>query len=99
MMARIPLAYRNAITLVSVALMVIVSAVISTALADRNARDLVARYEADKRATAAANRVVLCALFSSQLNAFEDATTPTGKESYKAWLQVYRLTQCEPERQ
>jgi hypothetical protein len=97
-MVVIPPAYRNAVVLISVAAMMVVSAVISIALADRNARELVARYEADKRATAAANRVVLCALFSSQLNAFADATTSTGKESYKAWLEVYRLTQCEPTR-
>ena len=94
--AIIPLAYRNAVTLITVAVMVVASAVISTSLADRNARDLVARYEADKRATGEANRAFYCALFTSQLNAFDDATSPAGKESYDGWLGVYRLAKCEP---
>jgi hypothetical protein len=94
----IPPAYRTAVMLISVALMIIASAVISTALADRNARELVARYEADKRVTAEANRAFYCALFASQLEAFSDATTPTGKKSYDGWLGVYRLAKCEPAR-
>jgi hypothetical protein len=101
--------YWLAVVMLSVAAMVVVSAVISTALADRNARALVSRYEADKAATAAtdekeraataeANRQFYCALFGSQLDAFETATTPTGKKSYDGWLGVYRLARCQPAR-
>lgn len=68
------------------------------AIANGNAREQLARYEADKQATAAADKVVTCALFTSQLNAFDKATTPAGKESYEGWLGVYRLARCEPKR-
>jgi hypothetical protein len=88
--------YWVAVIMFSVAAMVVVSAVISTALADRNARALVARYEADKRATAEGNRAFYCALFGSQLEAFSDASSPAGKKSYDGWLGVYRLAKCEP---
>jgi hypothetical protein len=101
--------YWLAVVMISIAAMVVVSAVISTALADRNARALVARYEADKAATAAAdekekaataeaNRQFYCALFSSQLDAFATATTPAGKKSYDGWLGVYRIARCQPAR-
>lgn len=90
--------YWVAVAMITVAAMVVVSAVISVALADRNARQLVARYEADKRATAAANQQFYCALFGSQADAFEDATTATGRASRKAWLDLYELAQCRPVR-
>lgn len=90
--------YWLAIAMISVAAMVVASSVISTALADRNARELVARYEADKSATSEANRQFYCALFASQLDAFGDAETPTGRKSYDGWLGVYRLVKCEPAR-
>lgn len=88
--------YWLAIIMLSVAAMVVASTVISTALADRNARELVARYEADKAASAEANRQFYCALFGSQLDAFAGATTPTGKKSYEGWLGVYRIARCQP---
>jgi len=99
--------YWLAVIMISIAAMVVVSAVISTALADRNARALVARYEADKAATLAraeadkaataeSNRQFYCALFGSQLDAFATAATPTGRKSYEGWLGVYRLARCQP---
>jgi hypothetical protein len=91
--------YWAAIVMVTVAVMVVASAVISVGLADRNARDLVARYEADKRATAATNQQFYCALFGAQADAFADATTATGRASLKAWLDLYELARCMPARQ
>jgi hypothetical protein len=90
--------YWVAVAMLTVAAMVVVSAVISVALADRNARELVDRYEADKRAAAESNREFYCALFGSQADAFEGASTPTGKASLKAWLDLYELARCEPAR-
>lgn len=90
--------YWVAVAMLSVAAMLVCSAVISIALADRNARDLVERYEADKRAAAEANRQFYCALFASQLDAFADASSPAGRKSYDGWLGVYRLAKCTPER-
>jgi len=90
--------YWVAVVMISIAAMVVASTVISTAMADRNARKLVARYEADKAASAEANRQFYCALFSSQLDAFETATTPAGKKSYDGWLGVYRIARCQPAR-
>lgn len=90
--------YWVAVIMISVAAMVVTSAVISTALADRNARDLVARYEADKRATGEANRQFYCRLFASQLDAFSDASSAAGRKSYEGWLGVYELARCEPPR-
>ena len=91
-------AYWVAVVMISIAAMLVASAVISIALADRNARELVARYEADKRASAEANRQFYCALFGSQLDAFDEAKTPAGRKSYDGWLGVYRLAKCEPAR-
>lgn len=88
--------YWVAVSLITVAFMVIVSVVISVALANRNAHDLVARYESDKRATGEANRQFYCTLFGTQLDAFENATSEAGKKSYSAWLGVYRLAECRP---
>jgi len=91
-------AYWIAVAMLTVAAMVAVSAVISVALADRNAKQLVDRYEADKQATAETNREFYCALFGSQADAFADATTATGKASLKAWLDLYALAECSPAR-
>lgn len=90
--------YWLAVVMFTVAAMVAVSAFISVSVADRNARELVARYEADKRATAAANQQFYCALFGSQADAFETATTPAGRASYKAWIDLYGLVGCLPAR-
>lgn len=68
------------------------------ALADRNAKRQLARYEADKVATAEANRGLYCTLFGSQIDAFAEATTPAGRASYAAWLAVYKLARCAPAR-
>lgn len=71
---------------------------VSVAIADRNADRLIDRYEADKQATAEANRQVTCELFASQLDAFEDATSPAGKKSRAAWFKLYVLARCQPVR-
>lgn len=88
--------YHLGLAMVTVGLVAVVTVVISVALANQNARDLVARYERDKAATAEANRAIYCALFGSQLKAFEDAQSDVGRESYRAWLNLYRLARCEP---
>jgi hypothetical protein len=67
-------------------------------ISNGNAKDLIDRYEADKQQTAAANKGFYCALFGSQLAAFEDATSPAGRQSYQAWLDIYRLAKCQPVR-
>jgi hypothetical protein len=90
--------YWVAWAMITVAAMVIVSAVISIALADQNARELVDRYESDKRAASQANHQLYCTLFASQADAFEDATSAPGKASRKAWLDLYALAKCQPAR-
>ena len=67
-------------------------------IAKGNSAELIARYEADKVATQQQNTTIYCELFGSQLDAFADATTPTGRKSYEAWLAVYRLVNCAPAR-
>ncbi len=91
-------AYAVAIACVTVLLLNGLTLVAGIAIANANARESLARYEADKQATAAQQKIVTCALFTSQLNAFDKATTPAGKESYEGWLGVYRLAKCEPAR-
>jgi hypothetical protein len=70
----------------------------STRIAKKNSAELVDQYRADQAAASNANRTIYCVLFDSQIRAFEDATTETGQESYRAWLAVYKLAQCQPTR-
>jgi hypothetical protein len=90
--------YWVGLAMIGVALMLVASAVISVAVANQNSRELIARYEADKQATAAANTQLYCALFGSQLDAFGEAQSPAGQKSYAAWLDLYRLAKCTPAR-
>lgn len=76
----------------------VLSFVASIQIADRNAEQLVKRYERDQAASRAQNRAVYCSVFSSQLDAFDSATTPTGQASRRAWLDLYELVDCQPER-
>ena len=94
-MVTIPLYWVGA-ALVTMAVIGVMSIVISVGLARSNAEKQLARYEADKVATARANQGLYCTLFGSQMDAFAEATTPTGKASYEAWLAVYKLAQCQP---
>jgi hypothetical protein len=75
-----------------------VSMVASIMVANRNSEQLIERYRADRAAQTEANRVLYCTLFETQLDAFKDATSPAGKASYAAWLDLYRLARCEPPR-
>jgi hypothetical protein len=81
----------------------------SVLIANRNSTELVRRYQADQAALAAKaaadraaqseeTRKLYCTLFSTQLDAFEEATSPAGQASYKAWLDLYKLARCEPPR-
>ncbi len=88
---------------IGVALLTVVACCLLTlwagvAISNRNAARLIDRYEADKAQTEAANRDLYCELFGSQLDAFADAVSPAGKASYRAWLNLYRLAGCQPER-
>jgi hypothetical protein len=44
------------------------------------------------------HRKVICAVFGSQADAFEDATSVAGQKARKAWLDLYKLARCEPPR-
>lgn len=90
--------YWVGIALATVAAFTLAMYFVSVAKANENARDLIARYEADKVRTAESNRVVYCTLFGSQADAFAEAQTPAGRASYLAWLAVYRLVRCQPVR-
>lgn len=90
--------YVLGVALVAVGLVLFATIAISVRLADDNARELVQRYEADKAATAEANRRLYCALFASQVDAYEEAQSPVGEKAYQAWLDLYRLARCTPAR-
>lgn len=70
----------------------------SVQIANRNAEELVERYQRDRAVSAEQNRVIYCTLFGTQLDAFEDATSPAGRASRAAWLDLYKLARCQPER-
>ncbi len=57
-----------------------------------------AQQEADRQAEAIRReqRKVTCSLAASQLDAFAEAQSPPGKASYQAWLDLYRLAECQP---
>lgn len=68
----------------------------SVQVANNNSEQLISRYQADRARSAAANQTVYCVLFGSQLDAFKDAESSAGQASYRAWLAVYKLVQCQP---
>lgn len=76
----------------------ILSIYASVQIAQRNSAALIEKYEADRSAQRAETKRLSCALFSSQLGAFDNAESPTGQQSRQAWLDLYRLAQCEPRR-
>lgn len=76
----------------------ILSITASVSIANHNSQRLIQRYEADQAATQNANRTIYCVLFGSQIDALEDSTTPIGQASRRAWLAVYKLARCQPER-
>ncbi len=90
--------YTTVVTVVSVLAICLLTLAASVAIANANAKQQLARYEADKVATQEANRVLYCKVFGSQLDAFAEATSPAGRESYAAWLDVYKLARCQPAR-
>lgn len=90
----------------------VLSIAASVKIADRNSAELVRRYEAaqveaNKKAEAEAakvkaeNKLITCALFDSQLDAFDEqrsSLTPTGVAVREAWLDIYRTGGCQPPR-
>lgn len=90
--------YRFWVLVLAAILGPILSLYFSVQIANRNSEQLIARYQADRARSQAASQTVYCVLFGSQLDAFKDAESPAGQASYKAWLAVYRLVHCQPER-
>lgn len=68
----------------------------SVQIANNNSEQLIERYRADRATQAETNKRLYCALFASQMDALEDASTPAGRASYQAWLDLYKLVQCQP---
>ncbi len=54
--------------------------------------------ERQRTAQQAETRKVVCSLATTQLDAFSDAESDVGKASYRGWLDLYRLSKCQPER-
>jgi len=91
-------AYTVGVTIVTVLALCLLTLWGGVTISNNNASRLLAKYEADKVAAEQANRGLYCELFQSQMNALDDAKSDAGKASYKAWLAVYRLVQCQPVR-
>lgn len=90
--------YTVGVAMATVLAMCLLTLWAGVSISKKNAQQLIDRYEADKVATARANQGLYCTLFGAQADAFAEATTPAGRASYEAWLAVYRLAQCQPER-
>lgn len=73
----------------------------SVQIAERNAAELLQRYQVDQVRTEAANRSIYCTLFKVQLDAFDEQppSSATGVAIQEAWLAIYRLARCEPPRE
>ena len=76
----------------------ILSITASTRIARHNSETLIQQYRIDQARQTEQTRQLSCALFGSQLDAFESAESETGRASYRAWLDLYRLAKCQPER-
>lgn len=68
----------------------------SVQIANNNSEQLIERYRADRQAQAEANKQLYCALFASQIDALEDVSSAAGQASRRAWLDLYKLVQCQP---
>lgn len=58
----------------------------------------IAENERQRAQARAASTQVICRLAANQLDAFSNAESDTGKASYRAWLDLYRLSKCTPVR-
>lgn len=90
--------YTLGIALLALAVMMWATYAVSVKKADENAQELIDRYERDKVTTAEANRQFYCAVFGTQIDVYGEAETDVGKNAYRAWLRIYRLAKCTPER-
>lgn len=91
-------AYAVAVAGVTVLALLLLTLWAGIKIADQNAANLVARYQADQAATAAANRALYCGVFGRQADVFEDAESEVGRAAHEAWLELYRFAGCEPTR-
>lgn len=90
--------YWAAVAMVGVAVALVVSILISVAIAKSNSREVVAQYQKDQAAAQASDRRFYCAVFGRQADVFSEAVSPTGQAAYQAWLDLYRFAACEPAR-
>lgn len=85
------------------------SIVASIQIADRNAAELIDRYEADqqrverqveqeKLRTQAEAKAVYCRVFSTQIDALDNAQTESGEAARQGWIDLYKLAECQPPR-
>lgn len=85
--------------LVSPVLAVLISVYVNNRTIEATERQrtaAVAEAERQQAAQRAESQRVVCALSTTQLNAFEDAASDVGKASYRGWLDLYRLSKCQP---
>lgn len=76
------------------------SFIASVKIADNNAHKLQAQAQEAEARQAAQGRILACTLFSSILDAYDEAppTTAAGKKQEKAWHELYTVSQCQPPR-
>lgn len=81
--------------LVGIAVMV-VSPILSILISVKINERTLAENEAIKRAAQVEGLQRACRLIGAQVEVFDQAESPVGEKAYKAWVQEYRLSQCQP---
>lgn len=76
----------------------ILSITAAVQISNKNAAELVQRYEADQQMARAAAKAIYCTLFAVQIDALTPPQAPTAARVRDAWLAIYELAQCQPPR-
>lgn len=81
--------------IVGIAVMVvspILSIIVSVKINERT----LAENEKIKQAAQVEGLQRACRLIGAQVEVFDEAESPVGEKAYKAWIEEYRLSQCQP---
>lgn len=81
--------------LVGIAAMV-VSPILSIVISVQINQRTLAENEEIKRAAQVEGLERACRLIGAQVEVFDEAESPVGEKAYKAWVEEYRLSQCQP---
>lgn len=79
-------------------IMCLISPTLAVVLSVKINNHTIAESERTKAATRDEVRERTCRLIASQINVYDEAVTPVGKDARRVWLQEYQIQGCQPPR-